>query len=224
MEVKLLTPEGFLKVMEDIAAIAYLTCHANVDKEYVPHEKLERAIKAGHESVLEHITLTYSVKGLSRACLQELARHRLISLSVESTRHTLKKNVLADMEKELTLYAPMDIAFPDSSCHVNNKECSTLGEFLVVLIRDIVENHPDMPNDGLKYFIPEFWPTNLILTSNIRELRHIIKLRTNPAALNEFRVLAYSLFEAVPESFKYLLEDCVYREKSDYDAQKGGEA
>ena len=198
MEVKLLTPEGFLKVMEDTAALAYLTCHANTEKEYVPHEKLERAIKAGHESILEHITLTYSVKGLSRACLQELARHRHISLSVESTRHTLRKNVLADMEKELILYAPMDIAFADSACNVNSKECSTLGEFLMVLIRDIVERHPNMPNDALKYFIPEFWPTNLILTSNVRELRHILTLRTNPAALNEFRVLAYSLYEAVP--------------------------
>ena len=224
MEVKLLTSPASIKDMEKFAALAALTCHAITEYSCVPHEVLAQRIEKKDESVLEHITLTYSVKGLSRACLQELARHRLISLSVESTRHTLKKNVLADMEKELTLYAPMDIAFPDSSCHVNNKECSTLGEFLVVLIRDIVENHPDMPNDGLKYFIPEFWPTNLILTSNIRELRHIIKLRTNPAALNEFRVLAYSLFEAVPESFKYLLEDCVYREKSDYDAQKGGEA
>ena len=68
------------------------------------------------------------------------------------------------------------------------------------------------PDDELKYLLPEFWPTNLILTSNIRELRHILTLRTNPAALNEFRVLAYSLFEAVPEEYKYLLEDCVYRE------------
>lgn len=67
--------------------------------------------------------------------------------------------------------------------------------------------------DELKYYLPEFWPTNLILTSNIRELRHILDLRTNPATLKEFRVLAYSLFDAVPESFRYLLEDCVYREK-----------
>ena len=92
MEVKLLTSPASLKDMEKFAALAYLTCHANTEKEYVPHEVLGRIIKAGHESILEHITLTYSVKGLSRACLQELARHRHISLSVESTRHTLKKN------------------------------------------------------------------------------------------------------------------------------------
>ena len=195
MEVKLLTPKGFLKVMEDTAALAYLTCHANSDKEYVPHEKLERAIKAGHESVLEHITLTYSVKGLSRACLQELSRHRHISLSVESTRHTLNK-YLQDGEAIESLYQITPFTY--------HKEFRRFFDW--------AQNNPDMPNDELKYYLPEFWPTNLILTSNIRELRHILTLRTSPAALNEFRVLAYSLFEAVPDSFKYLLEDCVYRE------------
>ena len=195
MEVKLLTPEGSIKDMENFAAIAYLTCHANTDKEYVPHEKLARIIKAGHESILEHITLTYSVKGLSRACLQELARHRHISLSVESTRHTLKK-YLQNGEAIESLYQITPFTY--------HKEFRRFFDW--------AQNNPEMSNDELKYYLPEFWPTNLILTSNIRELRHILTLRTNPAALNEFRVLAYSLYEAVPEEYRYLLEDCVYRE------------
>ena len=193
MEVKLLTPEGSIKDMENFAAIAYLTCHANTDKEYVPHEKLARIIKAGHESILEHITLTYSVKGLSRACLQELARHRHISLSVESTRHTLKK-YLQNGEAIESLYQITPFTY--------HKEFRRFFDW--------AQNNPEMSNDELKYYLPEFWPTNLILTSNIRELRHILTLRTNPAALNEFRVLAYSLYEAVPEEYRYLLEDCVY--------------
>ena len=190
MEVKLLTPREYLGVMEDTAALAYLTCHANADKPYIPQEKLQRVIKAGHESILEHITLTYSVKGISRAVLQELSRHRHISLSVESTRHTLRKNG--------KITAPFG----------GSKEIIDMSTAFL----EIALSNPDMPNDELKYFLPEFWPTNLILTSNIRELRHILTLRTSPAALNEFRVLAYSLFEAVPESFRYLLEDCVYRD------------
>lgn len=215
MEVKLLTKPEHIADMVSFTTTAKLICHANTDKQVDSKNALLDIIKLGHESVLEHINLTYSVKGISRALLQELSRHRHISQSVESTRHTLKKNILADMEEELILYAPMDIAFSDSSCYVNKKECSTLGEFLVVLIRDIVEKHPEMPNDALKYFIPEFWPTNLILTSNIRELRHIIKLRTAPAALKEFQDLALALFLAVPEEYRYLLEDCVYKEKTE---------
>lgn len=66
MNITLLTSEASLKDMENFAALAALTCHANTEKPYIPHEVLGRIIKAGHESILEHINLTYSVKGLSR--------------------------------------------------------------------------------------------------------------------------------------------------------------
>ena len=211
VEVKLLTSTASVEDMEKFAALAALTCHANAEKEYVPNEVLGRIIKAGHESILEHITLTYSVKGLSRACLQELARHRHISLSVESTRHTLRKYMKAFEEgKSLSMYLPVNrkLSLDNDAITFSAEKLSSM--FIDCLMRVAIDC-PEIPNDELKYYLPEFWPTNLILTSNIRELRHIIKLRTNPAALNEFRVLAYSLYEAVPEEYRYLLEDCVYK-------------
>ena len=177
--------------MEKFAAIGALTCHANTGKEFVPSEVLGRIINAGHESILEHINLTYSIKGISRALLQELARHRHISLSVESTRHTLKKQL-------------EDITFLKELPEEYQSLARSFAIFAVTT--------PDMPNDELKYFLPEFWPTNLVLTVNIRELRHILDLRTAPAALKEFRTLAHSMFDVVPEQFKYLLQDCVHKE------------
>ena len=42
-----------------------------------------------HESVLELINLTFSIKGISRGVLQEHARHRKQSLTVKSTRYTM---------------------------------------------------------------------------------------------------------------------------------------
>ena len=194
MNVKLLTSLQTLHDMEYNAALADLTCHANTDKEFVPSEVLTRIIKENHGSVLEHINLTYSIQGLSRACLQELARHRLISLSVESTRFTLKKQ----LENEEWVETLADRIMP----------CER--DLLYYLVR--LAKISDYGNDELKYYLPEFWPTNLVLTSNIRELRHIIDLRTAPNALREFRVLARSMFEVVPDEFKYLLQDCVHEE------------
>ncbi len=193
MNVQLLTSEQSFWDLEQFAALAALTCHANAEKKHVPSDVLKRIIKAGHESILEHITLTYSVKELSRACLQELARHRHISLSVESTRHTLRKSI-----KE----------------HFGQFVNQLSGEMLHVYfqLKDVTDDYSDMPNDELKYYLPEFWPTNLILTVNIRELRHILNLRTAPAALKEFRILGHALFEAVPQRFRYLLIDCVHEE------------
>ena len=128
------------------------------------------------------------MKGISLVVLQELARHRHISLSVESTRHTLMK-VLDD---DFALDILNDIVPPK------------FHPALHTLIQLAHENTGINTNDELKYYLPEFWPTNLILTANIRALRHVLKLRTAPAALREFRVLAYSLYEAMPEEFRYL--------------------
>ena len=47
--------------------------------------------KNKHSSTLEHLVYTFEIDGISRACLQELARHRIASLSVKSTRYTLKE-------------------------------------------------------------------------------------------------------------------------------------
>lgn len=44
-----------------------------------------------HASILEHIAFNFFIDGISRACLQELARHRIASLSVKSSRYTLKE-------------------------------------------------------------------------------------------------------------------------------------
>ena len=193
MNIELLTSEKHIEEMERAAALAALTCHANTDREFIPAEVLSRIIKAGHESVLEHINLTYSIKGITRALLQELARHRHISLSVESTRHTLRKLMHSEA---------YDIAIG-----INRDKLYVMERFT-----EFMRKNPDMSNDELKYYLPEFWPTNLVLTSNIRELRHILNLRTAPAALKEFRLLARAIYEAVPEQFKYLLKDCVHEE------------
>ena len=47
--------------------------------------------KNKHKSTLEHLVYSFDVDGISRACLTELARHRIASYSVKSTRYTLKE-------------------------------------------------------------------------------------------------------------------------------------
>lgn len=47
--------------------------------------------KNKHESISEHLVYTFHLLDVPRYVLQELARHRLASYSVKSTRHTLKE-------------------------------------------------------------------------------------------------------------------------------------
>jgi thymidylate synthase (FAD) len=41
-----------------------------------------------------------------------------------------------------------------------------------------------------RYVLPNACITEIICTWNFREIRHIIKMRTSPAALPEFRIVA----------------------------------
>ena len=212
LNVKLLTSTQSIHDMEHFAALAALTCHANTDKmsneDYLPSDTLKNIIKAGHESILEHINLTFKIEGLSRACLQELARHRHISLSVESTRHTLLKKLYGSWEELNSALIGKKV--PKLEFKNINLD---LRKWIICFLEKICYQYPEMTNDELKYFLPEFWPTNLIITLNVREFRHILKLRTAPAALKEFRILARSMFHEVPDEFKYLLQDCVHEEE-----------
>ncbi len=204
MEVLLTQNKDDLQNMEWNAAEAALVCHDNVEMLFngikTPDEVLKSIIKLGHESVLEHIIMSFKIERLSRACLQELARHRHISLCVESSRHTLKQKFAND---KIFIHLPKDI----------EPELEGMIRRYVQDIFDYLHKHPYVPNDHLKYAIPECLCTNLIMTVNLRELRHIIGLRIAPQALEEFRGLCAKIFEAIPQEFQYLLEDKVLNGK-----------
>ena len=89
-----------------VALKAGLICTASEDKieKYDPEIFLSKLVKAGHESVIEHINYTFTIECVSRALLQELARHRHISLSVQSTRWALNKTF-----DNQHLYSPNEI-------------------------------------------------------------------------------------------------------------------
>lgn len=63
-----------------------------------------------HHSVLEHANVQYLIKGTSRACLQEHARHRIQSLTVRSTRYTMSPVLYAFLASTLFVYNKLSIA------------------------------------------------------------------------------------------------------------------
>ena len=144
---------------------------------------LKTLIQRGHESVLEHVVYVFEVTGLSRACLQQLARHRHISLSVKSTRWAL--------DKHGDYYEPPEIN--------NMQYAATFDQYADAGIDAAMEMKRTYGNDVAKYLLPECVVTDLILTVNLRELRHIYKLRTGKTAMLEFQHLAKALVACLPE-------------------------
>jgi len=157
---------------------------------------IHRIIGFGHTSTLEHAVFTFQITGMSRAILQELARHRIASLSVESTRFCLKR-LLKPNVNEIS-----DFVVDTGDERVNVVVLQNLQNVI-----DLMMEHPDISNDKLKYPLPEAFKTNLIWTINARSLRNFLFLRTSPKAHFEIRELAYKVYDALPEEAKTLVED-----------------
>ena len=164
-------------------------------KKEVDKERMYRVgNKFKHSSTLEHINYTFDIDGISRACLQELARHRHTSLSVKSTRYTLKELKEA---KYLT----------DFYVETGN---DAVDDFVYNAIENVQEAlQRGISNDIVKYCIPEAYKTSLVWTINMRSLQNFLKLRTSKAALWEIQELAREIFNKLPEAHKFMLEEFV---------------
>ena len=77
----------------EIADIAICKCYGNEphsDSEKVKARINRVANLSKHASTIEHLYYSFDIDGISRAVLQELARHRHQNLTVKSTSYTLK--------------------------------------------------------------------------------------------------------------------------------------
>src|SRR3990172_5760111 len=100
-------PEAKLKVIllrytpgpEETVAMAAKLCYSPSDIESLK-EKIEtkdqmafveKLVKMGHMSPIEHPTFTFAIEGISRACSHQLVRHRLASYSQQSQRYVSER-------------------------------------------------------------------------------------------------------------------------------------
>ena len=163
-----------------------------------PEKSLRAALASGHESVLEHVSFTFRIEGLSRAALAQLTRHRLASFDVESQRYVKLEDVRMVM--------------PDSIAR-----SVFLQEAEVCLTRSM-DLYKRMLAAGIapedaRYVTPQAVVTNLIMTANARELRHFFRLRCCNRAQWEIRGVADAMLaickKVVPELFYGAGPSCV---------------
>ena len=210
-----------------ICAHAIRTCWQSFNKSDEGGEKDKELIdrvgnKFKHASTLEHLSYTFYIEGVSRALLQELARHRMASPSVKSTRYTLKElkdeasftNGLNMIELKNN-YASKDEVYADKDVLRASKYLVwtyDLGvDFSSILALENLRLMlmDGVANDKAKYCLPESYKTELTWTINARSLQNFITLRSSKAALWEIRDLSKKLFDILPYEHKYLFNDCI---------------
>ena len=149
-----------------------------------PESFIRMLIKRGHESVLEHASLTFHII-CDRAILAELTRHRLCAFSVESTRY-VKYDELVTVQENDIVYNVM--AFWTENAY-----------------KGLLQQ--GYPPEIARAVLPLCLKTELYMTANLREWRHILKLRTAKAAHPQMRQIAGMILAVFKEKLPVIVED-----------------
>lgn len=151
-------------------------------------------IKSGHTSVLENAIATFDIKGISRACQNQIVRHRIgCSYCVESMRYVNMSDA------EIVVPHKLFMAFPEIVEVM--KETKQLYAELVRL---------GVPKEDARTLLPLGTATNMTVTMNFRAIRHFLKLRLSKHAQDEVRQVAYEIYKICQEKWSWLVEDINY--------------
>lgn len=157
---------------------------------------ISNIIGNGHESVLEHEKVTVVI-GCDVGAYKDITRHRLASFSIESTRYC---NYGKDkFGNELKFIRPCNI-----------KEGTEEYKIWERTMLEIEKSYIELSNlgakpDQLRMLLPHSTAAELVMTCNLREWRHVFKLRcsshAHPSIRQFFIPLLLYFREVMPEVF-----------------------
>jgi len=168
---------------EKIIEKAGRTCYLSLEKMREESEKpfIRMLIKRGHLSVLEHASATFVVSGASRAFTHQLVRHRLCSFSQQSQRYVDESN----------------FRYVEPESIKNNPGAHTIfTDFMENARRVYTElQRMGIKNEDARFVLPNAVESQIVITANLREWRHIIELRGDPSAQWEIRRFAVEVLK-----------------------------
>lgn len=145
-------------------------------------------IKRGHEAVLEHCSFT--VKFIcDRGVSHEIVRHRLAAYCQESTRYcNYSKDVFGN---EITVIRPSYMRPGMKDFQIWERAMNACEDAYFDLL-----DYGCTPQEA-RSVLPNSLKTEVVMTADIREWRHFLKLRCSPAAHPQMREVALILLEKV---------------------------
>jgi thymidylate synthase (FAD) len=182
---------------------------------------IENILKRKHESVLEHGVMTIRFV-ISRAIANELVRHRLASFSQESTRYVSSKNnftCILPVWFELPWPIDVELQCDDQNqilrdfCTKHRQTKTFEEEYLWFQTMAEVENRYakflsfGWRKEQARGVLPNDLKTEIIITANVREWRHIFKLRCAKGAHPQMREIMKNCLEEVQRKIPVLFDD-----------------
>ncbi|GAB4228078.1 MAG: FAD-dependent thymidylate synthase [Deltaproteobacteria bacterium] len=152
---------------------------------------VRRVLSMGHASVLEHVTLTFGVEGISRAASHQLVRHRIASYSQQSQRY---------VSAEFGYVTPPSIGRSRTLGPEFRRHMAASSR----LYRKLTQ--AGVPAEDARFVLPNATETKILVTMNARELHHFFSLRTCRRAQWEIREMAMRMLSAARERAPLLFE------------------
>jgi len=199
-------PDGasILKTIE----MAGRTCYKSEDRITADSAEgfVRRLITSGHLSVIEHFNLTVRFV-CDRGVTHELVRHRLASFSQESTRYANYSR--EKFGNEITVIRPL---FWD--------EMSPQFELWRIAMAHAEKMYMALLQSGARpeqarSVLPNSLKTEIVLTCNLRQWRHVIRLRCEKAAHPQIREIMLPLLEELHAVVPVIFDDLYERFRDD---------
>jgi thymidylate synthase (FAD) len=159
---------------------------------------LKARIREGHESIIEHASVTFDISGISRACSHQLVRHRIASYSQESQRYV-------DMAAPEFVVPPSVQASPEAMAAWDAFVGTATETYR--RLRELGVHKEDA-----RFALPNATATRIIVTMNFRSLRHLFSVRCHKAAQWEIRALALEMLRQAYAVAPAVFDDqyCLY--------------
>lgn len=200
---------------EEIVEIAGRICYMSFGEKQSPRRNgayIRNLIRQGHESVLEHVSWTFLIVGISRAFTHQLVRHRVgFAFSQLSQQY--------HEETSASFVEPAHLQQSPRALEAWRKAVAVSQESYRVILDSLGEQEakagPELSKKEFKRAIrsaarsvlPNATETKMVVTSNARAIRHFLSIRGSIPGDIEMREVAAALFSLVQPEAPSLFAD-----------------
>ena len=185
-----------LKHLEECGRVCYKSEHKITEDSYKTF--IKGIVKRGHEAVLEHYSFTVKFT-CDRGVTHEIVRHRVASYCQESTRYC--NYTKDDFGREITVIEPYYLEKGTNGYEYWKHACEEAEKGYFDLL-----NWGCTPQEA-RAVLPTCLKAELVMTANIREWRHFLKLRTSTAAHPQIRELTIPLLKDLQKLIPIVFDD-----------------
>jgi len=145
-------------------------------------------LDAKHTSLLEHISYTFLIQGVSRSFLAQITRHRMSSFTTGSQHYQSYEDY------------PCVVSPGAEAGHIAEEACNKAYEYYLLLIQQ------GLPKEEARQVLPNAAAVNILWTINARSLAHFLELRLCKRNVLEMQVFARRVLSLVRENFPELFD------------------